>query len=78
MRRFVTTATDQPIVCGPVRKQRADPIVGDADGVAVLPHEHAAIIVENADAIEQVETAMKAFPDSGNTLVAAVERYRQR
>lgn len=77
-RRFVTTAVDSPIMCGSVRIRPGDLIVGDADGVAVLPHEHAANIVERAEAIEQVEMTMKAFLDSGNTLVAAVEKYKQR
>lgn len=78
LRRFVTTAVDQPILCGSVRIRPGDVIVADSDGVAVLPHEQAATIIEKAEAIEKIESTMKAFINGGNTLVAAVERYKQR
>ena len=78
MRRFVTTAIDRPIVCGGVRIGAGDLIVGDADGVIVVPHQHAASVVEKAEAIESIEANMKTFLNAGNTLVDAVAKYKQR
>jgi 4-hydroxy-4-methyl-2-oxoglutarate aldolase len=78
MRRFVTTAVDQPILCGSVRVSPGDVIVADSDGVAVLPQAQATTIIEKAEAIEKVESTMKTFINGGNTLEAAVARFKQR
>lgn len=77
-KRFVTLSIDQPIVCGSVRVCRGDLVVGDADGVIVVGVKSIAAVLEKAEAIELVEQQMKVFINAGNSLVTAVEKYKQR
>ena len=77
-KRFVTLSIDQPIVCGSVRVCRGDLVVGDADGVIVISEKNIAAVLDKAEAIELVEGQMKVFINAGNSLVAAVEKYKQR
>lgn len=76
--RFVTLSVDKPIVVGSVRISPGDVLVGDRDGVAVLPSAKAREILEKAEAIEAVEKEIKVFLDGGNSLVASVKKYKQR
>ncbi len=78
LRRFVTLSVDRPITCGSVRVSPGDVLVGDRDGVAVLPRAKVRTILEKAEAIEAIEKQMKVFLQDGNTLVASVEKYKQR
>lgn len=77
-KRFVTLSIDQPIVCGSVRVCRGDLVVGDADGIIVIDEKHVTAVLDKAEAIEIVEAQMKIFINAGNSLVAAVEKYKQR
>ena len=77
-KRFVTLSIDQPIVCGSVRVCRGDLVVGDADGVIVISEKNIAAVLDKAEAIELVEGQMKVFINAGNSLVASVEKYKQR
>jgi regulator of RNase E activity RraA len=78
LRRFVTLSVDQAVTCGSVLVAPGDVVVGDGDGVAVLPHAKVTEIVEKAKAIEAVEGQIKTFLEGGQTLVASVEKYKQR
>jgi len=78
MKRMITTAIDQPVVLGGVTVRSGDVVVGDGDGVVILPRPLAAAIVTEAERIQAVETEMHGFLKSGNALVAAVLKFKQR
>jgi regulator of RNase E activity RraA len=61
-----------------VRVCRGDLVVGDADGVIVISEKNIAAVLDKAEAIELVEGQMKVFINAGNSLVASVEKYKQR
>ncbi|MDR7417038.1 MAG: RraA family protein [Armatimonadota bacterium] len=58
--RYGTLARDLPVPCGGVWVRPGDIIVGDTDGVVVVPREHAAEVLAVALEIEQTERRMAA------------------
>jgi len=69
--RFVTVARDIPVVCGGVLVHPGDLIVGDADGVVVVPRAHAAEVAAAAVEIEEAERRMvEAIRRTGSILQA--------
>jgi regulator of RNase E activity RraA len=76
--RVVTVAMDEPVICGGVSVQVNDIIVGDADGVAVIPRAHSKAIAAEAQRIEAVEANVKAFLRDGNSIRESVVRFKQR
>ena len=75
---MVTLSIDQPIICGGVRVRPGDIIVGDCDGVVVVPQEKADQIADKSESLLDTERVMRKFVADGNTLVAAVEKYKVR
>jgi regulator of RNase E activity RraA len=69
---------DEPVVCGGVSVQVNDIIVGDADGVVVIPRAHSKAIADEAQRIEAVEANVKAFLRDGNSIRESVVRFKQR
>jgi regulator of RNase E activity RraA len=76
--RVVTIAMDEPIICGGVSVQVNDIIVGDADGVAVIPRAHCKAIAAEARRMESVEADVKTFLRDGNSIRESVVRFKQR
>jgi regulator of RNase E activity RraA len=76
--RVVTIALDEPVICGGVSVQVNDIIVGDSDGVAVIPKAHCKAIAAEARRIENVEAEVKAFLRAGNSIQESVVRFKQR
>ncbi len=75
--RFVTVGRDVPVTCGGVRVHPGDIIVGDADGVVVVPRNHAAEVLRVATEIEQTEQRMaEAIRRTGSILKALDEFAR--
>jgi 4-hydroxy-4-methyl-2-oxoglutarate aldolase len=77
-RRMLTLTIDQPIVCGGVMVRSGDVVIGDADGVVVVPHARAAEVAAKAREIHGVEATMQDFIRAGNSLVSAVEKFKAR
>lgn len=75
---LVTLSIDQPVVCGGVRVRPGDIVVGDSDGVVVVPQEKADQIADKSESLLDTERVMRKFVADGNTLVAAVEKYKVR
>lgn len=59
--RYINVSSNEPVLCGDVEVEPGDILVGDADGVVVVPHEHAAAVLRRAQELEaqEAETAQK-------------------
>lgn len=77
-KRLLTSSIDAPVVVAGVMVRRGDVIVADGDGVISIPAGRADEILAKAEAIQAVETQMHGFLVAGNSLVSAVEKYKQR
>ncbi|RJP34167.1 MAG: RraA family protein [Candidatus Omnitrophota bacterium] len=53
--RYVNTAKNEPVICGDIEVRPGDIILGDEDGVAVIPHERADEILRLAQELEVKE-----------------------
>ena len=63
-----------PIICGGAAVHPGDIIVGDADGVVVVPVARAEEVLEQVAAIEKKEAAIRAEIASGSTFPAFASR----
>ena len=50
--RYINVSSNEPVLCGDVEVEPGDILVGDADGVVVVPHEHAAAVLRRAQELE--------------------------
>ncbi|MEM3578104.1 MAG: RraA family protein [Candidatus Bathyarchaeia archaeon] len=64
-----------PIICGGVLVNPGDIIVGDADGVVVIPKEKLEEVVHRALKIEDVEKRMAADLGKGASVLETVKKY---
>jgi regulator of RNase E activity RraA len=75
--RYVTVDRDAPVMCGGIRVHPGDLIVGDTDGVVVVPRAHAAEVATVALGIEETERRMaEAIRRTGSILRALDEFAR--
>ena len=75
--RYVTSAVQVPVICGGVRVNPGDIIVGDRDGVVVVPREQAAKVLETALAMEETERQMAREIYKRKSLLKAFEHFRR-
>jgi len=61
-----------PVVCGGVLVRPGDLVIADDDGVAVVPAERAAEVLELALARERKEAALAELLDSGRSTLDAL------
>lgn len=73
--RYVTVDHGVSVVCGGVRVEPDDIVVGDGDGVAVVPRARAAEVLEIAREIEATEREMTAAIAEEGSIVKAFERF---
>ncbi len=74
--RVQVDATQVPVQIGAARVRPGDLLVGDADGVVVLPHERESEILDLADQIEAAEDAIRQAIERGSSLREAREKFR--
>jgi regulator of RNase E activity RraA len=74
--RLVTMGLNTPIICGGVWVRPGDVVIGDADGVIVIPQARAAEVADLAEKLEVAENQSKTFIEAGNSLVDAVKKYK--
>lgn len=77
-KRLLTLTIDEPVICGGILVRSHDVIVGDADGVVVVPAQEAKAIATRAKEIAAIEGRMHDYLREGNTLVSAVLTFKQR
>ena len=77
--RVQVEAYDVPVTIGEARVAKGDIIVGDADGIVVLPHDHEDAILDAAEEIHAVEEAIRQAVRQGARLDDArkANRYHQ-
>ncbi|MDQ7820485.1 MAG: RraA family protein [Armatimonadota bacterium] len=73
--RYATVARDIPVVCGGVPVHPGDIVVGDGDGVVVVPREAAAEVLAAAEQIEQAERAVAQRIREVGSIRRAVEEF---
>jgi regulator of RNase E activity RraA len=76
--RFATTTRNEPVVCAGVYIRPDDIILGDRDGVIVIPPEQAADIARKSAELVKTELEMQAFMDGGASLFDAVMKFKVR
>ncbi|MBE2276087.1 MAG: RraA family protein [Rhodobacteraceae bacterium] len=73
--RMMTLARDVPVQAGGVVVNPGDYIVGDADGVVVIPPEHVQAIATFAEEAEAVEAEMAAYIREKASMRAAIDKF---
>jgi len=73
--RWQVTATQIPITIGEVRIEPGDWVVGDEDGVVVVPQAVAAAVLVEAEAKAQTESTIRAAVREGMLPLEAYERF---
>ena len=73
--RLMTVARDIPIEIGGVVVYPGDYVVGDEDGVVVIPADHVAEIILFAEEAEAVEAEMAAYIAEVGSMRAAIDKY---
>jgi regulator of RNase E activity RraA len=73
--RWTVTETQVPIAVGAVRIEPGDWVVGDDDGVVVVPQAIAAEVLAEAEEKATTESAIRAAVRAGMTPLEAFERF---
>jgi 4-hydroxy-4-methyl-2-oxoglutarate aldolase len=73
--RYVTLGRDAPVICGGVIVRPGDLIVGDEDGVVVVPAEAAGDVLAAARGIEDTELAMAEEIRRVGSITEALKRF---
>ena len=66
--RVQLEATNVPVTIGGARVAPGDIVVGDADGVIVIPHEHENAVLAAATEIFETEAAIRKACSEGSSL----------
>lgn len=75
--RYMTEAMNVPVLCGGILVQPGDLIVADADGVVVVPQEHAEEILAKAQEIDQREAEQTRLIKEAKSLREGIARYNR-
>lgn len=73
--RYVTVGKDLPVVCGGVLVHPGDVLVGDTDGVVVVPRQHAVEVLRAAQQIEATERRMTEEIKRTGSILKALETF---
>lgn len=73
--RFKTVASNQPVTCGGILVHPGDLIVGDLDGVVVVPKDHVAAVLEMATEIEEREAEQARLIRQTGSLREGLAKY---
>jgi 4-hydroxy-4-methyl-2-oxoglutarate aldolase len=73
--RFKTLSSNEPVVCGDITVHPGDLIVGDLDGVVVVPKAHISEVLEKATEIENREAEQARLIRETKSLREGLARY---
>jgi regulator of RNase E activity RraA len=74
---YATVARNVPVECGGITVRPGDIIVADEDGVVVVPQEHAAAVLKQAQAIDDRERGMYPFIREFKSLQKAIAKFNR-
>jgi regulator of RNase E activity RraA len=74
---YATVARNVPVECAGVAVRPGDIIVGDEDGVVVVPQERAAEVLKRAQEIDQQESGMFPFIREFKSLSKAIAKFKR-
>lgn len=74
--RWRMSGYDHPVTCGGVLVRPGDIVVGDMDGVVVVPADSAAEVAERAEKIARAEDAMRRELLEGGLFSEVYDRYQ--
>jgi 4-hydroxy-4-methyl-2-oxoglutarate aldolase len=74
---YATVAKNIPVECAGVTVRPGDIIVADEDGVVVVPQEHAAAVLKQAQAIDDRERGMYPFIREFKSLQKAIAKFNR-
>ena len=75
--RYVSVAKQVPVTCGGILVRPGDYIVGDLDGVVVVPQEAAARVVELIGQYDEKESKMLPIIEREKSMLKALELYNR-
>ncbi len=75
--RYVNTAKNAPVLCGGVTVNPGDIIIGDRDGVVVVPKEHAEEILRLAQELEAKEAITAKTVKELKSIRKAVQKHNR-
>jgi regulator of RNase E activity RraA len=76
--RLLTVSADAPIVCGGVLVNPGDVVVGDVDGVVVIPAKDAEEVAKRAIELTDAENRKQKSVREGMSIVEAIRTYKVR
>ena len=76
--RLTTVGVNIPIICGDILVHPGDMIVGDDDGVAVIPKDLAEEVLKMAEELEETERKSAQYIREGHTLIEAIRKFKAR
>jgi len=74
--RLITVGYNIPVVCGDILVQPGDFIMGDNDGVVVIPKNRIEEVLELAEEIEYKESKMAEYLREGHKLMEAIGKFK--
>jgi len=75
---LTTVGINVPAVCGGILVHPGDMIVGDNDGVVVVPKDRAEEILKTAEETEEIEQKSMEYIAEGHPMVEAIKKYKVR
>lgn len=75
--RFKTLSANEPVVCGGITVHPGDLIVGDLDGVVVVPGEHVDAVLAMATEIEEREAEQAKLIRESGSLREGLAKYNR-
>ncbi len=75
--RLVSVSKNEPVICGGVRVRPGDYIMGDWDGVVVIPVEAAEKVVELIRQYDEKESKMVPIIKETQSMLKALEKYNR-
>jgi regulator of RNase E activity RraA len=75
--RFKTLSSNEPVECGGILVNPGDLIVGDLDGVVVVPKEHVTAVLERATEIEMREAEQTKLIRETKSLRKGLAKYKR-